>query len=145
MTRIHRLALGAAASLAAQPLVAATPAAAPGPAAAPTHYDVQLVMRDGDAEPTRPRLVVEAGKAATFMIANHRYSMRMVATPEATGRVSLASEISSWTPEGLHNDVSTVTLDANGEPSTILFPHADPGTGAMRQMRVDVSVRPVAD
>ncbi len=138
MTPTKLLALATAAGLAAAPLGAATPAAA-----APTHYDVQLVMRDGDAAPTRPRLTVEAGRAATFMVANPRYSMRMVATPEAGGRVSLASEIASWTPEGLHVDASTVTLDADGAPSTIVFPHADPATGVTRRMRVDVSVRPV--
>jgi hypothetical protein len=129
-------ALASAASLAA-PASAVTPA--------PARYDVQLIVRDGEAAPTTPRLLVDAGRPATFVVANQSYSMRVTATPGAGGRVSLDSLISSWTPQGLHNDSSTVTLDADGEPRTILFPHTDPGTGAMRQMRIEVSVRPAAD
>ncbi|MEA3031707.1 MAG: hypothetical protein QOG13_3032 [Sphingomonadales bacterium] len=121
--------------------------AAPAPAAtpAPAQYDVRLIVRDGDAAPTTPRLLVDAGRPATFVVANQSYSMRVTATPDTGGRVLLDSMISSWTPDGLHNDASTITVDANGELSTILFPHTDPGTGATRQMRVDVSVRPASD
>lgn len=133
MTRTGFLASALIAGLAATPALAA-----------PARYDVQLIVRDGDAAPTTPRLIVEAGKPATFMVANPSYSMRLVATPAADGRVALSSDISTWAPDGMHQDGSTVTLDANGEPRTILFPHADPGTGAIRQMRVEVSVRPVS-
>ena len=136
MTRTRLLGLAMIGTLAAAPALAATPAA-------PAQYDVRLIMRDGDAAPTRPRLLVNAGRPATFMFANQSYSMRLVATPAADGRVSLASEISTWTAEGMHHDGSTVTIDANGAPSTILFPHTDPGTGAVRRMQVEVSVRPV--
>ena len=136
MTRTGQYALTAIAALAAAPALAATPAA-------PAQYDVQLIVRDGDAAPTRPRLLVDSGHPATFMFANQSYSMRLVATPAADGRVSLASEISTWAADGMHHDGSTVTIDADGAPSTILFPHTDPGTGAVRRMRVEVSVRPV--
>lgn len=128
-------------------LVPATILAAPAFAAtpAPARYDVQLIVRDGEAAPTRPRLLVDAGRPATFVVANQSYSMRVTAIPDAGGRVSLDSLISSWTPQGLHNDASTITVDANGESSTILFPHTDPGTGVTRQMRIEVSVRPAGD
>jgi hypothetical protein len=136
MRRLHLIALAGIASFAAQPLGAATPAA---------EYDVQLLVRDGDAAPTRPRLLVRAGSPATFMIANERYSMRLVATPDAAGRVDLASQVSTWNPDGLHNDASTINIAADGAPSTLLMPHTDPGTGQARQLRVEVSIRPVTD
>jgi len=131
MTRTGLSAMTAIAALAAAPALAA-----------PAQYDIQLIMRDGDAAPTTPRLIVDSGHPATFMFANESYSMRLVATPAADGRVSLASDISTWSADGMHHDASTVTLDANGAPNTILFPHTDPGTGAVRRMRVEVSVRP---
>lgn len=140
MTRTGPMALAAIASFAAQPLGAATPAAATA-----AQYDVQLVVRDGDAAPTNPRLLVRAGEPATFMITNKSYSLSVTATPDEAGRVSLASQVSTWSPDGLHTDGSTVTLDANGETSTILSPHAEPGTGAVTGMRIDVTVRPVTD
>jgi hypothetical protein len=133
MARIHRAL--AILGLVATPLAAATP----------VQYDVRLVVHDGDAAPTTPRLVVEAGSAATFMIANQRYAMRLVATPDTAGRVSLASEISTWNPDGLHNDAATINIAADGTPSTLLAPHTDPGTGEARRLRIEVSVRPVAD
>ena len=136
MVRIHMLALAAG--------LATLPGAADA-APAPAHYDVRLVVRDGDAAPTTPRLLVEAGRDATFMIANQRYAMRLVARPDAAGRVSLASDISTWNPDGLHHDASTITIAADGSSSTLLVPHADPGTGEARRLRIDVSVRPVAD
>jgi hypothetical protein len=120
--------------------------AVPAWAATPAHdYDVRLVVRDGDKPPTSPRLMVRAGGAATFMIANERYSMRLVATPDASGRVNLASNISTWHRDGLHNDASTINVAADGQPSTILMPHIDPGTGEARQLRVEVSIRPATD
>jgi hypothetical protein len=133
MTRTGLSALAAIAALSAAPA-----------RAAPAQYDVRLIVRDGDAAPTTPRLIVNSGEPATFEIARPSYSMRLVATPAADGRISLASDISTWAPYGIHRDASTVTLDANGAPSTILFPHTDPGTGVVRQMRVEVSVRPVS-
>jgi len=135
MTRIHRLALAAITGLAAVPAAAQTPA----------HYDVRLIVHDGDAAPTTPRLLVDAGSAATFMIANQHYAMRLVATPAAGGRVSLASDVSTWNPDGLHHDASTITIAADGTPSTLIAPHADPGTGEARRLRIEVSVRPTAD
>lgn len=138
MARACVLALASFAALAA-------PAALAGAPAAPQDYDVRLVVRDGDKAPTRPRLLVRAGHAATFMIANERYSMRLVATPDAAGRVNLASNISTWHADGLHNDASTINIAADGAPSTLLMPHTDPGTGEPRQLGVEVSVRPSAD
>lgn len=136
MARIHLAAL--AVGLAA--IASATSAAD-----APAQYDVRLVVQDGGAAPTTPRLVVDAGREATFMIANQRYAMRLVATPDTAGRVSLASQISTWNPDGLHNDSSTITVAADGTPSTLIAPHTDPGTGEARRLRIDVSVRPVED
>jgi hypothetical protein len=137
MARTNILFALASAAILAAPASALTPA--------PAQYDVRLIVRDGDAAPTTPRLLVDAGRPATFVVANQSYSMRVTATPDARGRVSLDSLVSSWTPQGLHNDSSTVTIDADGEPRTILFPHTDPGTGATRQMRIEVSVRPAGD
>lgn len=127
-------ALASAASLAA-------PAAALMPAAA--RYDVQLIVRDGDAAPTRPRLLVEAGHPATFQIANQRYNLRVTATPDADNKVAVSSHITTWLRDGLYNDASTLSLEADGAMNTVLAPHTDPETGAVSGMRIEVSVRPV--
>jgi len=138
MARKTLLALASLAAVAA-PLAAATPAPAPA------QYDVRLVVRDGDAPPSTPRLLVNAGRPARFVVANERYNLSVTATPDHAGRVSVDSHISTWSPGGLHTDASTVTIDAHGAPSTILSPHAEPGTGAPTRMRIEVSARPVGD
>jgi len=137
MARIHLIALAAMAGLAIQPLGAATPDAA--------EYDVRLLVHEGGGAPSAPRLLVRAGHPATFMIANRRYSLSVTATPEADNRVAVASHVTTWLPDGLHNDASTVSIAADGATNTILSPHADPGTGAVRGMRIEVSVRPAGD
>src|SRR4051794_31217946 len=121
MTRTYLLALTAAAACAA---TASMAAAATGAA----QYDVSVRMQDGDRPATNPRLVTSAGQAATFEIANDSYSLRMTATPDAEGHVTLASSLSSWTPRGLTNDAQTVRLAADGEARMLSFPHVDPAT-----------------
>jgi hypothetical protein len=137
MARKNLLALTAAGAFAATALPAATPVA-PGAA----EYDVSVRMQDGDKPATNPRLLTRAGHAATFMIANESYSLRMTATPDAEGHVAVTYQVSSWTPHGLTSDGRDLRLEANGEPSMLSFPHTDPATGAMSQIRLDVSVRP---
>jgi hypothetical protein len=119
----------------------ALPAATPG-AISSAHYDVSVRMQDGDRPATNPRLVTSAGQAATFEIVNESYSLRMTATPDADGHVTLASSVSSWTPHGLTNDGQTVRLEADGAPSTLAFVHTDPGTGAVSPIRLEIRVRP---
>jgi hypothetical protein len=138
MARIHLIALAGIASFAGQPLGAASPATADRAA----EYDVRLLVHDGGAAPSAPRLLVRAGHPATFMIANGRYSLQVTATPGAGNRVAVASHITTWLPDGLHNDTSTVSLAADGAMNTILSPHTDPGSGAVRGMRIEVSVQP---
>jgi hypothetical protein len=137
MTRTYLLALTAAAACAATASLAATPAATGA-----VQYDVSVRMQDGDRPATNPRLVTGAGQAATFEIANESYSLRMTATPDADGHVTLASSLSSWTPRGLTNDAQTVRLEADGEARMLSFPHVDPATGATSRIRLDVRVRP---
>lgn len=119
--------------------------AAPAAAVTPAQYDVRLVVRDGDAAPSTPRLIVDAGRPARFVVANESYNLSVAATPDQSGRVSIDFHISTRSPGGRHTDASTVTIDANGAVSTILSPHADPGTGAATRMRIEVSARPVTD
>ena len=134
---IGNLILAAALSSAvATPTIPAT--AEPG-----REYHVRVVARDGDAPPTTPSLRVRAGHPATFMVANDSYMIRLIATPAADDRVSLASEYSVWTREGLRYNHATVDLLANGETSTVAFPRTDPTTGEVRQMRFEVSVQPM--
>ena len=137
MTRRTLLVLAGAGALAGTALPAATPAS--GTAA---HFDVSVRMQDGAAAATNPRLLTSAGQPATFEIANERYSLRMTATPDAAGHVTLASQLSSWTPHGLANDAQTLRMEANGEMGTLSFPHTDPATGAVSVIRLDVRVRP---
>jgi hypothetical protein len=136
MTRRSLLALAMFGAFGATALPAATPA---GTAA---QYDVSVRMQDGDRPATNPRLLTRAGEAATFEIANDSYSLRMTATPDAEGHVTLASSVSSWTPRGLTNDARTVQLEADGEARMLSFPHIDPVTGATRQIRLDIRIRP---
>src|SRR5690348_3739846 len=111
------LALAAAGIVVATALPAATPA---------TQYDVSIRMQDGDQPATNPRLLTDAGRPATFVIANQGYSLRMTVTPDAEGHVSLASQISSWTPHGLANDARSLRLEADGEPGILSFARTDP-------------------
>jgi hypothetical protein len=131
--------LAPAIAFAATALPAATPVAASA-----AHYDVSVRMQDGDLPATNPRLVTRAGQAATFEIANESYSLRMTATPDADGHVTLASSVSSWTAHGLTNDAQTVRLEADGEARILSFPHTDPATGATSRIRLDVRVRPAS-
>jgi hypothetical protein len=133
MTCRYLLALAAAGILVATALPAATPA---------KQYDVSVRMQDGDQPATNPRLLTNADRPATFVIANASYSLRMTVTPDAEGHVSLASEISSWTPHGLANDAQTLRLEADGAPGTLSFARTDPATGAERHLRLDIRVRP---
>jgi hypothetical protein len=135
MARTYLLAL-AAGACAATALPAATPATG-----ATAQYDVSVRMQDGDQPATNPRLLTNADRTATFVIANDSYSLRMTVTPDADGHVSLASEISSWTPRGLANDTQALRLEADGEPGTLSFARTDPKTGAERRLRLDVRVR----
>ena len=137
MSRRYLRMLAAAGAFAATALPAATPAA---PAA--TRYDVSVRMQDGDAPATNPRLLTEAGRTATFEVANDSYSLRMTATPDAGGHVALASSLSSWTPHGLANDARNLRMEADGEAGTLSFSHTDPATGAVRPLRLEIRVRP---
>jgi hypothetical protein len=133
----YLFALAAAGTFAATALPAATPATIGA-----AQYDVAVRMQDGDQPATNPRLLTRAGEPATFVIANDSYSLRMTATPDADGHVVLASQVSSWTPHGLASDVQSLRLEANGEAGMLSFPHTDPATGAVRRIRLDVTVRP---
>jgi len=137
MARISSIALAAAAGIAAIPLAAATPAAG--------NYDVMVIVYEGGTQVAAPRLIVRGGETATFLQADERFSVRLSATPGADNHVAIASLISSWSPQGLTNHSATIDLLANGEPGTLAFPSTDPATGAVRQMRIDFRVRPVAD
>jgi hypothetical protein len=127
------LTVAAFAAIAASATQAATGAA---------NYDVSVRMQDGDKPATNPRLLTRAGEPATFVIANDSYSLRMTATTDAEGHVTLASQVSSWSPHGLANDAHNLRLEADGEAGMLSFPHTDPATGAVSQLRLDVSVRP---
>jgi hypothetical protein len=132
MTCRYLPALAAAGVFVATALPAATPA---------KQYHVSVRMQDGDRPATNPRLLTNAGRSATFVIANDSYSLRMTVTPDADGHVSLASQISSWTPHGLANDAQTLRLEADGEPGILSFARTDPATGAERRLRLDIRVR----
>jgi hypothetical protein len=135
MTYKHLLAPAAIAAIITTAAPAATPAA---------HYAISVRMQDGDRPATNPRLLVQADEPASFVIANDSYSLRMVATPDAEGHVTLASEVSSWTPHGLANDAQTIRLEAGGEARSLSFAHTDPTSGTVSRIRLDVSVRPVS-
>jgi hypothetical protein len=137
MARKDLLVLATAGAFAATALPAATPATAGA-----AQYDVSVRMQDGDRPATNPRLLALAGHAATFMIANDSYSLRMTATPDADGHVAVAYEVLSWTAHGLNSDARELRLEADGEPGMLSFPHTDPATGAVSQIRLDVRVRP---
>jgi hypothetical protein len=130
-------------------ILASTFAATASSAATPAttgaaQYDISVRMQDGDRPATNPRLLTRADAPATFAIANDSYSLRMTTTADADGHVTVASQFSSWTPHGLANDVQNLRLEANGEAGMLSFSHTDPVTGAVRQIRLDVRVRPAA-
>lgn len=126
-------------------LALAALAAAPAAAAAPTsaEYLVKMTMRDGERVVASPSLTVRAGSAATFMKSDQNYWVKLMATPVADGRVSLAFDSVQAKPGGLDHYGSTITVAADGTPASFGAQRQDPATGAATGMRFDVSVRAI--
>ena len=120
-------------------------AAAVAPAAAETRsatYLVEAEVSDGDTAPTRPRLLVEAGRPATIEIANERFSLRLTATPDETANVAIASLVTSWAPSGLVHQDRQARVRADGTPVQLSFMRTDAATGETRPLEVRLQVRP---
>ena len=108
----------------------------------PRRFQVEAQVRDGDAEPTRPRLLVEAGKPATIQIANHLYSLRVTATPDAAAEVAIASMVTSWSPSGLVHQDRHANVSADGTPVHMSFDRTDPASGEQRRLEIELRITP---
>lgn len=126
-------------------LLAATASAPVAAETLPGRYHVQVTMRVGDAAPVNPNLVAEAGKPATFMIANDRYRIHMTATPGTDGKVALSSEFNAWTPAGLRHFERAAQMEVGGQPVRVAFPSGDPATGATSEVQIEVRVVPATN
>ena len=121
-------------------LTGAAPLLSAAKAPAQERYQIQLVISDGARAPVRPSLIAASGEAATFMIANERYSLRVSATAR-DGRVAISSDIGASSRHALHNDSPRLELAADGEPASLSFERVDPATGAASEVRIEVRAR----
>ena len=122
--------------------------AAMAPAAAEMRaatYLVEAEVRDGEAVPTQPRLLVEAGQPATIQIANERFALRLTATPDAAANVAIASLVTSWAPFGLVHQDRQAQVRADGTPILLSFMRTDAATGETHPLEVRLQVRPASD
>lgn len=120
---------------------------AAGPAAAASEgdeYIVRVAARWADGTTTNPSLTVREGHPATFLVANERYRLHVVATPGTDGRVGVRSEVDVWTPQGLRHSNNEANVAANGEPTRFAFPSANPATGEVGEVEIVVRVEPIA-
>jgi hypothetical protein len=120
-------------------------AAAVAPAAAEMRAATDLgeaEVSDGDAAPTRPRLLVEVGRPATIEIANERFALRVTATPDEAANVVIASLVTSWAPSGLVHQDRHAEVRADGTPLRLSFMRTDAATGETRPLEVRLQVQP---
>ena len=133
---IRKLSTGAALLL-----LAASPAMATSSDEA--EYLVRVAARWADGTTSNPSLTVRAGHPATFLVANERYRLNVVATPGPDGRVGIRSEVDVWTPQGLRHSDNVANVAADGEPNRFAFPSADPATGRVGEVEIVVRVEPI--
>jgi hypothetical protein len=136
MKAISAVALGLAA------IVAAPLGAFP---AAPGHYIVHFEVReDGKAVYASPDNTIETGQPIAFINGHISYSLGLVVTPDASGNVTIGTDFSSESPQGLvSHHKSTIRAAADGEPKAIPFQHVDPVSGRTISGVVLVTARPV--
>jgi hypothetical protein len=105
----------------------------------PQRYDVQVRIIEGGQLLASPRLIVEAGKLATFVSDDGKkgWSLKVIATPgEASGTVSLASDLEVWSlPESRRRTTTTVRVE-QGRPAAFELSPQDP----LPSMRVELEV-----
>ena len=133
---IRKLSTGAALLL-----LAASPAMATSNEGA--EYLVRVAARWADGTTSNPSLTVRTGHPATFLVANERYRLNVVATPGSDGRVGIRSEVDVWTPQGLRHSDNNANVLPNGEPSRFAFPSANPATGEVGEVEIVVRVEPI--
>ena len=104
----------------------------------PHRYDVQVRLIEGGKLIASPRLIVEAGKLATFVSDDGEkgWSLNVRATPDAFGTVALASDLETWFGQGSRRWATTTMLVEEGRPAAFeLSPQA-----SLPSVRVEFSV-----
>jgi hypothetical protein len=128
-------------ALAASALCAS--AAIATPAKAPT-YLLTMKLTDGDRIVGTPRLEITAGEPARIEIGTaggDRYAMDLTATPQADGRISMASAIDVVHAGGVRRAAKPTLLVNPGETSAIAF---GVDSGQEKSVRVEFTVAPLA-
>jgi hypothetical protein len=121
-------------------LAAICAASASSAAPQPQRYAVQVRLIEGGALIASPRLVVEAGKLATFLSDDGKkgWSLKITATPGgAGGTVSLASDLEVWSLPGSRRHTTTTVLVKEGDPAAFELSPRESLPSMRVELRVD--------
>lgn len=113
-------------------LIATTAAAAP---VTPATYLLSFHFEDGDQLIGTGRLQVRAGETATIMKGDEARSaitIRMTATPQADGQLSVSSEIDAVSQAGVHRRAQPALRVLPNRPSVIEFGELSPTANPVR-------------
>jgi hypothetical protein len=108
-------------------------------------YLISLKISEGDRVRYEPRLVTTPEEAATLRIRDGKESLEVIAFGRTDGRFSINATLLQWTVGGMVGSDQAVTLASDGETSTITLDKPDAETGAAGTMRIEISIKPVAE
>ena len=119
-------------------------AAIAAPVKSPT-FLLTMKLADGDRIVGTPKLEITAGEPARVEIGTaggDHYAMDLTVTPQADGRVSMASAIDVVHAGGVRRVARPTLLVNPGEPSAITF---GVNSRQERPVRVEFAIVPIAD